>query len=536
MAMTKSSRLLLAPLVISISACHPLSEFREQTSRTQAVIDKHQHAVNHSNMRVGDARYDVRVSDGYWVATDLEVMDSALPERLVTQRNDYILGDSKSLQDLGTYLTARTGIHIRRAPELIPKNEFVRNDLSLGFGDQGQPGVPQQIQTSQSGQSGELSDYIHTPSYRLNLKRATFEEVLDQVAQAMGISWSYSRRDGVLFYYYETDTFVIAKTGDGGSAESQSTTASSTQTDDNASTTSLTTNLKIEPKFWENTRRVIEEMSSRHGRVLFNEATGAVTITDNPIAVASIRDYIEQLNKSLRLRATVHLMIARVKKSHGQDLNLNIDAVYQKAEQTLFQLQTQRITTGGLTGFSAEAINPTSAYNGSQIFLDALKSEGEVSVLRSKNFVLRNHSLFSIAKGDVLRYLSSASTTNTSQVGSTESSEITDLFVGFGMSFYTRVINKNRVVFNIMLDQSDLNDFESIPISSEMVSKVPQTSKESVIQEYEMKSGESQVLLAFDLSSGKYNDNSNLGCLFGCNRSGSREREYLLYIMTTSLE
>ena len=531
----KNSLFLLTPLMVAITACHPFSDYREQTSRTQTIIDQHQEAVGQGSMRVGDARYDVRVSDGYWVATDLEVMDSALPERLVTERNDYILGDSRSLQDLSAYLTARTGIQIRRAPELIPKNEFVRNDLSLGFGDQIQPDMTQ-MQTSQSGQSGELSDYIHTPNYRMNLKRATFAEVLDQVAQAMGVSWSYSRRDGVLFYYYKTDTFVIAKTGDGGSAESQSTTASSTQTDDNASTTSLSTNLKIEPRFWENTRRVIEEMSSRHGRVLFNEATGAVTVTDNPIVVSAIRDYIEQLNKSLRLRATVHLMIARVKKSHGQDLNLNIDAVYQKAEQTLFQLQTQRITTGGLSGFSAEAINPTSAYNGSQIFLDALASEGEVSVLRSKNFVLRNHSLFSIAKGDVIRYLSSASTTNTSQVGSTESSEITDLFVGFGMSFYTRVINKNRVVFNIMLDQSDLNGFESIPISSELVSQVPQTSKEGVIQEYEMKSGESQVLLAFDLSSGKYDNASNLGCLFGCNRSGSREREYLLYIMTASLE
>ena len=229
---------LFTPLMVAITACHPFSDYRQETSRTQTVIDQHQEAIGNGGMRVGDARYDVRVSDGYWVATDLEVMDSALPERLVTERNDYILGDSKSLQDLSAYLTARTGIQIRRAPELIPKNEFVRNDLSLGFGDQIQPDTTQ-MQTSQSGQSGELSDYIHTPNYRLNLKRATFAEVLDQVAQAMGVSWSYSRRDGVLFYYYQTDTFVIAKTGDGGSAESQSTTASSAQTDDNASTTAM---------------------------------------------------------------------------------------------------------------------------------------------------------------------------------------------------------------------------------------------------------------------------------------------------------
>src|SRR5690625_7919026 len=99
--------------------------------------------------------------------------------------------------------------------------------------------------------------------------------------------------------------------------------------------------------------------------------------------------------------------------------------------------------------------------------------------MRSKSFVLRNPSLFSISKGDVIRYLSSASTTNTAQVGATETSEITDLFVGFGLSFYTRILSRDRVLFNVMLDQSDLNQFENIQINTEQTSRVPQIGRAS---------------------------------------------------------
>lgn len=523
----------LAGVSVVLTACASQFPSSDRISDTESVVERYRDSIDVADLKVGGAHYDIQVGDGYWVATDLEVLDSSMPDNLVVERNDYILGDSLDLSEIAAFLTARTGIAVRRAPELVPKGRQVMDQRSIGR-ELGYEEQSVNVETSQSGTG--LADYIRTPRYRLSLRDVTFKDVLDQVAQAMGVHWRYSRRNGVTFYFYETANFTIAKSSDGGSAESRSTTASSMDTEGNSSTSSLETGLRIEPQFWENTRRVVEGMVSEQGRVLFNEATGSVTVTDNPDVVAQIEDYIDQLNKSLRLKATVNLVIARVKKSSGRDFGVNLDAVYRQAERNLFRLQSARPTSPGLTGLSVENINPGSAWSGTEVFLDALKTQGEVAVLRSKSFVLRNHSLFSISKGDVIRYLSSASTTNTAQVGATETSEITDLFVGFGLSFYTRILSKDRVLFNVMLDQSDLNQFENIQINSDQTSRVPQTSKEGVIQEYEMRNGESQVLLAFDLNTGQYDSASNAGCLYGCNRSGNSEQEYLLYILTASLE
>lgn len=517
-----------------LSACASQFPSSDRIADTEAVIEHHRDRIDRSNLKVGEAQYDIHVDSGYWVATDLEVLDASMPDNLVVGRNDYVLGDSLDLSEIAAFLTARTGIPVRRAPELVPKGRQVIDQHSLGrdlgFDDQ------QQRAAEDTRSSTGLADYIRTPRYRLNLRDVTFEEVLDQVSQAMGVYWRYSRRSGVTFYYYETDSFTIAKSSDGGFADSRSTTASSMDGEGSSSSSSLDAGLRIEPQFWQNTRRVVEDMVSEQGRVLFNEATGSVTVTDNPDVVAQVRDYIDQLNKSLRLKATVNLVVVRLKKTSGRDFNINLDAVYRQAERNLFRLQTSRVNVPNLTGLSVENINPNSAWSGTEAFLDALRSEGEVAVMRSKSFVLRNHSLFSISKGDVIRYLSSASTTNTAQVGATETSEITDLFVGFGLSFYTRILSRDRVLFNVMLDQSDLNQFENIQINTEQTSRVPQTSKEGVIQEYEMRNGESQVLLAFNTDTGQYDSSSNAGCLFGCSRSGSSEQEYLLYILTASLE
>src|SRR5690625_3211952 len=213
-----------------------------------------------------------------------------------------------------------------------------------------------------------------------------------------------------------------------------------------SSSSSLDAGLRIEPQFWQNTRRVVEDMVSEQGRVLFNEATGSVTVTDNPDVVAQVRDYIDQLNKSLRLKATVNLVVVRLKKTSGRDFNINLDAVYRQAERNLFRLQTSRVNVPNLTGLSVENINPNSAWSGTEAFLDALRSEGEVAVMRSKSFVLRNHSLFSISKGDVIRYLSSASTTNTAQ--DRKSTRLNSSHVAISYAVFClkkKKINQNRI-------------------------------------------------------------------------------------------
>src|SRR5690625_5417269 len=108
----------------------------------------------------------------------------------------------------------------------------------------------------------------------------------------MDVYRRYIRRSGVTFYYYETDSFTIAKSSDGGFADSRSTTASSMDGEGSSSSSSLDAGLRVEPQVWQNTRRVVEDVVSEQGRVLFNEGTGSVAVADDADEVAEGGGYI----------------------------------------------------------------------------------------------------------------------------------------------------------------------------------------------------------------------------------------------------
>ena len=279
-------------------------------------------------------------------------------------------------------------------------------------------------------------------------------------------------------------------------------------------------------------------MASPYGRVLVNTGTGDVVVTDTPDGVRRVENYVAELNKELALKAHVSLSLVRLRSTSERGLGLNINAVYNKASEASLAFESTRRAIEGASSLAGNVTDTSSRWNTSSFFLDALSSFGEVTVLRNKDFVLRNHSTYLLGKGRNIPYLESVGNTNTADVGATETSEIVEKFAGFGVGFYTRILNRDRALFNVLLDLTDFARFQTIQVNSDQSSDVPILDRESHQQEYELRDGQSQVLLSLDLSETSRNDDYVAGkdnCLAGCNQSESTQREYLLYVMTVKV-
>ena len=541
-----------AALMVSVAACTPLDSVKDNENAAQAHYDKVRGQINERDLTVGnDPVRSIRVDSGYWVATDIEVMDQEMPSWFMSRKDDYVSGDAMTLEELASYFRTKWHIKISRASELVPRDaKDLQNDEAIVEDPLLNPaGVTTQNQESDSdstGGSNELLAYVRTPTYRLNLRDVTPEEAIDTVAEAMGIQWRFSHGQGITFYYYETDRFRIAKTAaDGGKLDSRITTngsASSSGGENSSAGTSqessLSGTLSIEPKFWENTKSTLESLASPYGRVLVNTGTGDVVVTDTPDGVERIERYIADLNKELGLTAHVSLSLVRLRHTDERGLGFNVNAVYAIADEASLGLETSRRAIEGANSVTGSIIDPSSRWNGTSVFLDALETFGKVSVLRTKDFVLQNHSTYLLGKGRNIPYLESVGTTNTTDVGATESSEIVEKFAGFGVGFHTRILNRDQALFNILLDLTDFARFQTIQISSDQTSEVPILDRESHSQEYNFRDGQSQVLLALDLSETSRDDSYVAGrdnCLAGCNLSESTQREYLLYVMTVKV-
>lgn len=529
--------------VLCVTACAPIENIERNEQAAKNRYDQVTGSINRHDMTVGaDPERTIRVDNGYWVATDIEVMDQEAPSWFSTRRDDYITGDALTLDQLTAYFRAKWNLKISRASELVPRDTKDLTNATSVVETVIQDSTFSTPNSSTTASGDGLLAYVPTPTFRLNMIDVTPAQAMDSIAEAMGIQWRFSRNEGVTFYYYDTQRFRIAKTGDGGKIQSIIST-SGTASDsggDSQSTggtqeSSLSGSITIEPKFWENTKRTLESLASPYGRVLVNTSTGDVVVTDTVDGIARVDSYINELNKELSLKAHVSLSLVRLRHTRERGLGLNLDVIYAKANQASLAFESSRRVIEGASSVVGEITDPSSHLNGSNFFLDALSSYGDISVLRNKDFVLRNHSTYLLGKGRNIPYLESVGSTNTADVGSTETSEIVEKFAGFGVGFYTRILNQDRALFNVMLDLTDFARFQSIQISSDQTSDVPLLDRESHQQEYELRDGQSQVLLSVDLSETSRDNNYVAGkdnCLAGCNESESTQREYLLYVMT----
>jgi type II secretory pathway component GspD/PulD (secretin) len=211
----------------------------------------------------------------------------------------------------------------------------------------------------------------------------------------------------ILIFKIETKTFTVyALPTERDYNQSLSSDANSTSKVGQALTTTLDN--KTEIKTWENIDESIKNIleSDEDSKYTADKASGMVTITASPTQMRKIAEYVTELNKNLSRQVAVSVKVLKLTISDTERFNLDplisLDNIFSQKfgiQGALKGASNTALTdytgvTWGVPGTSTTATdvpgiafrifdstsNPTKHLNGSSMVIDALSTQGTVSV------------------------------------------------------------------------------------------------------------------------------------------------------------
>ena len=359
----------LAVAVILAGCASNTPKIKEQINETSSMAHSVYQQVSEKGLSIHDG-FDISIDDGIWVDTSTVKSSSILPEAISKQKYTFIRHDPLTLEELSSFISMQTGIRVSRAHELIDQ-ESSKTSNPHGFSNNsdfstGGPDV---------NNSNSSRNFIATSNYVPNMRDATLKDFLDHVAATLGISWKYTERDGLLFYYYDSKTFHVHATSSDFRATSltKNTSTSTGGESDSGGDSNQTIEVTIEPNFWEGLTDALKEILTEEGTLMINQATGAITVNDNEQVLNKVQSYIRDLNRMLRLQVHMRLTIITMRVDASDAMGLSYDLIYQGLDGAL-GLSTPRLGTTGMGGITGEATG--GRWDGSKFFVDALSERG----------------------------------------------------------------------------------------------------------------------------------------------------------------
>ncbi len=508
-------------------------------SSANSAIEVQKHVRN--NGMLLNSTYAPVIDSGIWVSTETIKSNSMMPSTITRDLYTFIKQDSLSLQQLTQFLSLRTGINFTIAKELredpSSQNQNSGNSQSpiptVFAGNFSQLGLGNTSSMQTATAKNDLDNVVTIGRYTPNMKNVTLEQFLDHMASSMGISWRYSATEGIHFYYYDSETFYIHATSStiSGSGSASSSSESSEGSDSGSSEQEM--DIEIEVEFWDDLGESLEQLIKDKGEINVNQSTGAVTVFGNRSSISSVADYIKNLNKLLKLQVHMQLMIVTMQVDASDVASLSYDLLY-NGDKFGLTLGTTGSTAAGASNIVGSILDPDSKFKDSKFLIDALSSRGVVTNTTTTDMLISNYRPYHFKNGGTINYVGKVTSTTTPNVGTEQSVEVEELSTGMGVVFLPNIHDKEQLSIDLMFGMSDLVKLEPVIVSEETI-YLPQTSNYDVTNTFNMRSGESRVLAAFEdksQSSLKSGTLSPDNFLLGGGRSTSGKRELVILIGT----
>ena len=352
--------------------------------------------------------------------------------------------------------------------------------------------------------------------------------LLDVIAGRFGVFWKYEN-GGVLFYSLETKTFVLSAvpgdssltanvTGGGsnsssgsGSAGTPSGTSSSTSSTSSGDASGSHTGVNSSLSVWSDINKAVKSMLSQSGSAVITPSTGTVMVTDNPVYVKRVGEYIARENEVLSKQVLMQVKVLSVTINDSNQYGVNWNAVFNSLSKNVGITATNAFPTGpGVGSLSMSVLNSAAAgtnisqFAGSSAVIDALSTQGKVTLVTSATIVTLNNQPVPVQVGTQTSYLASVATTNTANVGTTSMLTPGVVQTGFNMNLLPHLLDDGRVLLQFAVNISSLNKMNSVTSGGNTI-EIPEVDSRDFLQRVSMHSGQTLILSGFEQTSDSVN-------------------------------
>jgi len=388
---------------------------------------------------------------------------------------------------------------------------------------------------------------------------------LDLVADSFGYGWEYENGK-IAFSRTQVVTFDIpalpivmklafslnsgiSSGGASGGSGGGSSGSSLTQTDGSSqkATTDAAFNL------WTDIEKTMKSIVGRSGTIDISGSTGTVTANAPAVVVNQLKKYVQRINKELSRQIVLSVDVYAVRLNKGDNYQFDFNLALQKAGEYGINYATAGASPAasaagvvasrgtGNNGIGFAVLNSNSQFAGSNALVQALSTQGDVSVVNTANLTTLNGIPAPFQVVNTRGYVAQVSTTVTS--GSTSGATQTSLTPGSvttGFNLYTvpRVDKNGTVLLQYGVNISELvgaqNGFDTFSSGGQTV-QLPNINARNFVQEASVPIGATLVLTGFESKSSK-NQGSGVGDghfpLFGGGVNASHGREIVVVAIT----
>jgi len=245
---------------------------------------------------------------------------------------------------------------------------------------------------------------------------------------------------------------------------------------------------------WYSTLETIQKMISTKGTVSVNEVSGLVVVRDNKFSLEKVAKFIKKINKSQQQRVLLNIEIVEYQYSDSENKGLNLTALYDGGSN--YSLSVLDGAALGMSVLTPNKDTPVGSWAGSSAIVDALKKSGRVTKTIRKPIRVRNNQVTSISDSRIQGYLSSASTTATTNAGNTASLNLGYIRSGEAINALAHIVEDgNSVMLDMGINISNLNQLVDITSGGQTLQS-PDVQEGKMLVSEQVRNGETMILTA----------------------------------------
>lgn len=471
----------------------------ENVEKTEGAIDET--AERTEGLETGEVIAErepagIAESESLYLGLDERENAREVPEAL---KRDFAVKETfDSVIAIAEHVSLTTGIPVNVSPDAISDLAFDEledelesgnqgaggneNNGALGLGGAQAPNVP--------GLDGESNQIKFEADYEGDL--AGF---LDAVSARYSVDWRY-REGRVNFYRYGTETFTIetlpgiangSTSMDGQSGGESSSTLSASFNSDNLDV-------------WAELRNTVDTMLSEDGEVTISPSIGKLTVTDIPANLRRVGDYVEDQNRSLAKSVAVEITVLNVSLEEGENYGIDWSVVTDSIASNV----SGAINTGtGAADVDGDtfslSVDPDSGagLSGSEAIVDALSTQGDVSVVTRGSVTTLNNRPAPLRSGRSVTYLAEREREDGDDGEDSVSVTPGTFRTGFSAKVLPHILPDNEILLEYGVDLRSLIELAQIEDGNGGFIQAPDIAVDEFVQQTRVKSGETMVTGGF---------------------------------------
>lgn len=381
--------------------------------------------------------------------------------------------------------------------------------------------VGQNSDSSQASKTGVGSNLTMTINYH-----GTVRNLLDTIGGRFGLQWEIDEKTGgILFFKVKTRIFAllanpgenenkstITNKSDSGSLSGSSGGGSSQAGGETSSLGEQVSKFTSKVNLWNQTIKCITGMLSENGSVAPNESAGTVTVTDMPIVLEKVDEYLKTINQKLSRQVAITVTVFSVSQKDGSNVSMSL--------ATTLKNFGFNIATSGGTPIAAAAgassftgvVQPNSTKGqkgyenwngfqdvaaGSTVLFDALNQWGKTTIVTRQNLMTLHQQTMPVQVVKSVAYLAGSTSTLAANTGSSVSLTPGNVTTGFSLMLTPNILNNNSLILQYSLSLSTLDAINEMTSGSSKI-QLPEVSSRSFSQRVALKSGSTLIIGGFE--------------------------------------